>query len=97
MASLPPITNNPDIRFLGRLLGDVIRAYDGEALFRRIEYIRAASVENYGAQRGEIGWILEDNGPMRSIADVIESKVTRTYRIYERSIAAPDATTALAA
>jgi phosphoenolpyruvate carboxylase len=32
----PPITQNPDIRFLGRLLGDVIREHDGEALFRRI-------------------------------------------------------------
>ena len=54
--------------------------------FQMIEYIRRAAVENYGATRGEIGWILEDNGPMRSIADVIESKLTRTYRIYERTL-----------
>ena len=46
MASTP-ITNNPDIRFLGRVLGDVIRAYGGEALFRRIEYIRSASVDRH--------------------------------------------------
>ena len=39
------ITQNPDIRFLGRLLGDVIRAYGGDGLFRRIEYIRSASVD----------------------------------------------------
>lgn len=45
MAELPPITNNPDIRFLGALLGDVIRAYGGDALFRRIEYIRSTSVD----------------------------------------------------
>ncbi|MGN6269777.1 MAG: phosphoenolpyruvate carboxylase [Sphingomonas sp.] len=45
MASLPPITNNPDIRFLGALLGDVIRAYGGDELFRRIEYIRSTSVD----------------------------------------------------
>ena len=31
MASLPPIANNPDIRFLGAILGDVIRGYAGEA------------------------------------------------------------------
>jgi phosphoenolpyruvate carboxylase len=43
----PPITQNPDIRFLGRLLGDVIREHDGEALFRRIEYIRATSVDRH--------------------------------------------------
>ena len=40
-----PIAQNPDIRFLGRLLGEVIKAYGGEALFRRIEYIRSASVD----------------------------------------------------
>jgi phosphoenolpyruvate carboxylase len=45
MAAQPPITQNPDIRFLGRLLGDVIRAYGGDALFRRIEYIRSTSVD----------------------------------------------------
>lgn len=47
MASAPPITNNPDIRYLGRVLGDVIRAYGGDALFRRIEYIRSASVDRH--------------------------------------------------
>ncbi|MBA3880087.1 MAG: phosphoenolpyruvate carboxylase [Sphingobium sp.] len=47
MAELPAITNNPDIRFLGKLLGDVIRAYGGDALFDRIEAIRSASVERH--------------------------------------------------
>jgi phosphoenolpyruvate carboxylase len=47
MASLPVITNNPDIRFLGKLLGDVIRAYGGTALYDRTEAIRSASVERY--------------------------------------------------
>ncbi|MDP3175217.1 MAG: phosphoenolpyruvate carboxylase [Phenylobacterium sp.] len=32
------------VRFLGRILGDVIKAQDGEALFNRIEEIRQASV-----------------------------------------------------
>src|SRR5215469_10873011 len=32
------------IRFLGRLLGDVIRAEDGQAVFDQIEDIRRASV-----------------------------------------------------
>nr|WP_221713896.1 phosphoenolpyruvate carboxylase [Sphingobium xanthum] len=41
----PPITQNPDIRYLGRLLGDVIRIYGGERLFKQTEYIRAASVD----------------------------------------------------
>ncbi|PSJ36728.1 phosphoenolpyruvate carboxylase [Sphingomonas deserti] len=41
------IGQNPDIRYLGKLLGDVIRAYGGEQLFERIEQIRQASVDRY--------------------------------------------------
>ncbi|WNO54185.1 phosphoenolpyruvate carboxylase [Stakelama saccharophila] len=52
MASNPSITNNPDIRFLGRLLGDVIRDYGGEDLFKRIEYIRATSVDRHRGVAG---------------------------------------------
>ncbi|NJC34980.1 phosphoenolpyruvate carboxylase [Sphingomonas jejuensis] len=40
-----PIAQNADIRFLGRILGDVIRAQGGDALFERTEAIRQASVE----------------------------------------------------
>jgi len=40
-----PISQNADIRYLGKLLGDVIRAYGGAELFERIEYIRARSVD----------------------------------------------------
>ena len=47
MSELPPITNNPDIRYLGRVLGDVIRAYGGERLFAATEAIRSASVERH--------------------------------------------------
>jgi phosphoenolpyruvate carboxylase len=42
-----PITQNADIRYLGKLLGDVIRAYGGDRLFERIESIRASSVDRY--------------------------------------------------
>jgi phosphoenolpyruvate carboxylase len=44
-APRPSITQNPDIRYLGRLLGDVIRIYGGERLFKQTEYIRSASVD----------------------------------------------------
>ncbi len=43
----PSISQNADVRFLGKLLGDVIRAQGGAALFERIETIRAASVDRY--------------------------------------------------
>jgi phosphoenolpyruvate carboxylase len=45
--NLPVISQNSDIRFLGRLLGDVIRRRGGESLFHRIEAIRAASVDRH--------------------------------------------------
>jgi hypothetical protein len=51
-----------------------------------IEYSRRAAVARYGAQRGEIGWILEDNQGMVAIADTIESKVNKLYRIYEKQL-----------
>ncbi len=53
MATLPSIANNADVRFLGRLLGDVIRSYGGDALFKRTEYIRAASVDRHRGIAGE--------------------------------------------
>src|SRR5258706_13743866 len=54
-----PIAQNADIRYLGKLLGDVIRAYGGDAVFQRIESIRAASVDRY---RGIAGAAAVDRG-----------------------------------
>src|SRR3979490_3430727 len=47
MTQPPSITQNADVRFLGKRLGDVICSYGGDALFQRIEAIRAASVDRY--------------------------------------------------
>ncbi len=55
----PAITQNPDIRYLGRLLGDVIRAYGGEKLYKQTEYIRSASVDR---ARGIQGADVTDSG-----------------------------------
>lgn len=54
--------------------------------FMLIEYIRRSGTENYDGKVGEIGWILDDNGPMQSIARAIDSHITKTYRIFERSL-----------
>lgn len=50
--SRPAITQNPDIRYLGRILGDVIRAYGGDKLYRQTEYIRSASVDRHRGVAG---------------------------------------------
>jgi len=54
--------------------------------FQMIEYIRREAVANYGGTRGELGWVLEDNQGMNSIAETIDSHINKTYRIYEKAI-----------
>lgn len=54
--------------------------------FMMIEYIRRNSVANYGATRGEIGWILDDNQGMIAIADAIDSHVNKEYVIYQKAL-----------
>ena len=54
--------------------------------FMMIEYIRRAAVANYGATRGEIGWVLDDNQGMNSIAREINSKVNKEYVVYEKTL-----------
>lgn len=58
----------------------------GQLAFMMIEYIRRDAIAKYGATRGEIGWILDDNQGMLAIADTIQSKVNRVYNVYQRNI-----------
>jgi hypothetical protein len=54
--------------------------------FMMIEHIRRNAVKSYGATRGEIGWILDDNKGMIAIADAIGSHVNKEYLIYEKAL-----------
>ncbi len=54
--------------------------------FMMIEQARRTGISQHGVQWAEIGWILEDNGPMLSIAEAIRAHVTKTYRIFERDL-----------
>lgn len=54
--------------------------------FMMIEQIRRTGTAQHSAKWAEIGWILEDNQPMLSIAEAIDSQITKTYRIFERTI-----------
>ncbi len=40
-----------------------------------------------GTRRAELGWVLEQNRPMRRIIERLGGKVSKTYRIYERALA----------
>ena len=54
--------------------------------FMMIEYIRREAVTHYGTRRGEIGWILDDNQGMRAIAETIESRINKVYRVYGKRL-----------
>lgn len=54
--------------------------------FMMIEYIRRDAIAHYGAVRGEIGWILDDNQGMNAIAEAIDSHVNKVYTIYQKPL-----------
>jgi hypothetical protein len=54
--------------------------------FMMIEYIKRASVTRYGATRGEIGWILDDNQGMNAIAEAINCRINKVYMVYEKAL-----------
>jgi hypothetical protein len=54
--------------------------------FMMIEHIRRYAVAEHGAKRGEIGWILDDNQGMNAIAEAIDSKINREYRLFQKPL-----------
>ena len=58
----------------------------GQIAFMLIESIRRASVDKYGVQQGEFGWVLEDNQGMVSIAELSGAAINHTYRVYEKPL-----------
>ncbi len=82
---------NPRVRTMRVPLMGVLKEHQGSRLasqlaFMMIEYIRRASVAHYGATRGEIGWILDDNEGMIAIADALDSQINRCYTLYEKPL-----------
>ncbi len=54
--------------------------------FMMIEQIRLNAIEKFGTERGELGWVLEDNKGMVSVAKAINAEINRTYTLYEKAI-----------
>lgn len=54
--------------------------------FMMIEYIRRDAVSRFGASRGEIGWVLDDNHGMNAISQALESKVNKIYQVYDKPL-----------
>ncbi len=54
--------------------------------FMLTEYIRRDAVGKFGATRGDFGWVLASNGPMRSVSEAVGGTVNKVYRIYEKAL-----------
>lgn len=54
--------------------------------FMMIEFIRRDAVRDYGTERGDIGWVLDDNQGMKAVAEAIDAKVNRVYQIYDKPL-----------
>lgn len=54
--------------------------------FMLVTMIRLDAISKFGASRGEFGWVLEDNGPMRSVSEAIGGVINKTYRIYVKAL-----------
>lgn len=82
---------SPKVRTMRVPLMGVVQKLQGTRMasqlaFMLVEFIRRDSVSKYGATRGEFGWVLEDNGPMRSVGEAINGKINKVYRIYEKTL-----------
>lgn len=81
---------SPQVRTLRVPLMGVARRLHGSRLasqlaFAMIERTRQEAGA-FGATRAEIGWILDVNQGMRSIADAVGARVNKVYRLYERDL-----------
>jgi GNAT superfamily N-acetyltransferase len=54
--------------------------------FMMIEHIRRVAVKDYGAVRGEFGWVLDDNQGMNAIAEVLHTTNNKDYWLYEKAL-----------
>lgn len=59
----------------------------GQVLAFRLIDAAASQARALGYQHCEMSWILEDNLPMRRIAEAAGARIYKTYRIYEKALA----------
>lgn len=81
-----PVGKNARVPLMGVLKEFHNSRLASQLAFMMISQIRRDTHAAYGTERGEIGWILDDNQGMVAIADAIESKVNREYLIYRKPL-----------
>ena len=65
-------------RFSGSLLGQLLPLHIMESLRREAAAMGIRSVE--------MSWVLEDNKPMRHLAEAVGGRAYKTYRVYEKAL-----------
>ena len=65
-------------RYTPTLLGQLLALHVVEALRRE-----AAAM---GMEAVEMSWVLEDNLPMRHLAEAVGGRAYKTYRVYEKAL-----------
>jgi hypothetical protein len=81
-----PRTKTMRVPLMGVLKKHQASRLASQLAFMMIESIRHAAIREYGASRGEIGWILDDNQGMNAIAEAIDSEVNKEYVIYQKAL-----------
>jgi hypothetical protein len=81
----------PKVRTMRVPLMGVLKEFQASRLasqlaFMMIEFIRRDAIVKFGATRGEFGWVLDDNGPMRSVGEAINGKINKVYTLYEKTL-----------
>ena len=51
-----------------------------------ISQIRHNAAEIWNSERGEIGWVLDDNKGMVAIAETIGATVNREYAVFQKPL-----------
>jgi hypothetical protein len=62
------------------------REFRGQLLPFQLINAMATECRKAGVKEVEMSWILEDNRPMRSIIESVDSRRYKTYRIYEKAL-----------
>jgi GNAT superfamily N-acetyltransferase len=68
------------------LLMGVLEEYRGRGIDAVMYYDHFVDGPRYKYEEGEIGWILETNGPMIKAAEMMGATRTKTYRMYEKPL-----------
>jgi GNAT superfamily N-acetyltransferase len=81
----------PQVRTMRVPLMGVLKEFQGTRLasqlaFMMVEFIRRDAIEKYGSSRGDFGWVLDDNGPMNSVAEAINGRIDKVYTLYEKAL-----------